>query len=97
MKKMKLSQEALREAAECLKVLAHSDRLHIIQLLLERGHTVGEIADRCDIARNVASTHLKLLERCGFLRGVREGRSVTYTVVEKHLKDLMKCLGRRFS
>lgn len=97
MSRIKLSSKALTEAANCLKVLAHPVRLQIIQLLLAKEVTVGEIAQHCGIAQNAASTHLKLLERCGLLSSKRLGRSIIYEVIEKHLKDIMSCIEKRFS
>jgi len=97
MRKISLSSAAIAEAAECLKIVAHPARLQIIQLLMEGGRSVNELAELCSVRQNVASTHLKLMERCGFLKGVREGKNVIYTVTEKHLFDLLKCIEKRFS
>ncbi|MFG0267104.1 MAG: ArsR/SmtB family transcription factor [Rhodopirellula sp. JB055] len=87
---------AFAEAAECLKTLAHPVRLRIVQLLLHSRYTVGEIAADCEIADNLASEHLRLLQRCGFLDSEREGRRVYYQVVEPHLSQLMACVESRF-
>jgi len=97
MRKIILSSDALKEAASCLRVLSHPTRLHMVQLLCEQSRSVGEIAEECDIPHNLASTHLKTLERCRLLRSHRRGRSVKYEVIEKHLFELMRCLGKRFS
>ena len=95
--KSSLSKTALEEAAECLRVIAHPVRLQMIESLLRERSSVGELAMYCGIPPNVASTHLKLLERCGFLRAQRDGRVVYYEVIEDHLQDLMRCIQRRFS
>jgi DNA-binding transcriptional ArsR family regulator len=87
---------AFAEAAECLKTLAHPARLRIVQLLLHGRYTVGEIASDCEIPDNVASEHLRLLQRCGFLHSQREGRRVYYQVAEPHLEQLMACIEGRF-
>jgi len=90
------SVQAFAEAAECLKALAHPARLRILQLLLHGRYTVGELAEDCEIPDNVASEHLRLLQRCGFLHSEREGRRVYYQVAEPHLNDLMACVEARF-
>jgi DNA-binding transcriptional ArsR family regulator len=84
------------DAAECLKSLAHPVRLRIVQLLLHGRYTVGELAEDCQIPDNVASEHLRLLQRCGFLNSEREGRKVFYGIAEPHLNQLMACIEGRF-
>ncbi|MCA9100102.1 MAG: ArsR family transcriptional regulator, partial [Planctomycetales bacterium] len=41
--------EALSQAADCLRILAHPVRLRIVQLLLHGRYTVGEIATDCEV------------------------------------------------
>ena len=89
-------REAFAEAAECLKTLAHPVRIRMVQLLLHGRYTVGELAEDCRIPDNVASEHLRLMQRCGFFASEREGRKVYYRVVEPHLEDLLACIERRF-
>ncbi len=88
--------DALNMAAECLKVLAHPHRLRIVQILLQAEYTVGELAEACGIASQVASEHLRLLQRCGFLDAQRVGRCNYYRVVEPHLERIMACIEDRF-
>jgi ArsR family transcriptional regulator, zinc-responsive transcriptional repressor len=90
------SVQSFSEAAECLKILAHPVRLRIVQLLLHGRFAVGELAQDCEIPDNVASEHLRLLQRCGFLSSQREGRHVFYEIAEPHLKALMACVESRF-
>ncbi len=84
------------QAAECLRTLAHPVRLRIVQLLLHGRYTVGELATDCGVPDNVASEHLRLMQRCGFFTSEREGRKVFYQVAEPHLENLMHCIESRF-
>jgi DNA-binding transcriptional ArsR family regulator len=86
----------LAQAAECLKILAHPHRLRMVQMLLQGRYTVGELAEACGIPSHMASEHLRLMQRCGFLVGEREGRNSYYRVVETHLARLMACIEARF-
>ena len=61
------SLDALADAAEYLKALAHRHRLRIVQMLLRGPYTVGELAEACGIASHMASQHLRLMQRCGLL------------------------------
>ena len=92
-----LGLDALNNAADCLKILAHPHRLMIVQLLLSgKPYTVGELAETCEITQPQTSDHLRLMQRCGFLSSERNGRSVYYTVAEPHLEDIMSCIESRF-
>jgi hypothetical protein len=44
----------------------------------------------------MASEHLRLMQRCGFLSSAKEGRKVFYRVAEPHLKDILACIEARF-
>ncbi|MDX1968463.1 MAG: metalloregulator ArsR/SmtB family transcription factor [Planctomycetaceae bacterium] len=88
--------KALGQAAECLRVLAHPHRLRMIQMLLAGDYTVGELAESCDLPTAMASEHLRLMQRCGFLSSQKEGRKVFYRVAEPHLKNIMQCIEARF-
>lgn len=88
--------EALAAAAECLRILAHPHRLRMIQMLLQGDFTVGELAEACDLPSPMASEHLRLMQRCGFLSSEKEGRRVYYRVSEPHLQEILKCIESRF-
>lgn len=88
--------QAFAEAAECLKTLAHPVRLRMVQMLLHGRYTVGELAEDSGVPDNVASEHLRLMQRCGFFTSEREGRKVYYQVAEPHLEQLMSCVEGRF-
>ena len=92
-----MSLEALSQAAECLRMVAHPHRLRMLQMLLHDRYTVGELAEACDIKSHMASEHLRLMQRCGFLTSEKEGRKVFYRVAEPHLKNILKCVEDRFA
>jgi ArsR family transcriptional regulator, zinc-responsive transcriptional repressor len=96
-KKTKLTPlPKLELAAECLKILSHPHRLRIIQMLLQGRYTVGELAESCGIPSHMASEHLRLMQRCGFLASEKEGRKAYYEIVEPHLASIMQCVEARF-
>ena len=88
--------DALEQAAECLKTLAHPHRLRMVQMLLRDRYTVGELAEACGIPSHMASEHLRLMQRCGFLTNEREGRKAYYRIVEMHLAGIIACIESRF-
>ncbi|WP_425395660.1 ArsR/SmtB family transcription factor [Aeoliella sp.] len=91
-----LDLEELGQAADCLKTLAHPVRIRMVQLLLHDRYTVGELAEDCGVLENVASEHLRLMQRCGFFTSEREGRRVYYRVAEPHLENILDCIESRF-
>jgi DNA-binding transcriptional ArsR family regulator len=95
--KLRLTElDALGQAAECLRTLAHPHRLRMVQMLLQGDYTVSELAEACKLPSAMASEHLRLMQRCGFLTSEKEGRKVFYRVSEPHLKDILKCVEARF-
>jgi DNA-binding transcriptional ArsR family regulator len=88
--------DALAQAAECLKTLAHPHRLRMIQMLLRGRYAVGELAEACGIPSHMASEHLRLMQRSGFLTSKKEGRKAFYQIAEPHLASIMACVEARF-
>jgi len=88
--------DALGQAAECLRTLAHPHRLRMVQILLQGDYAVSELAEACELPSAMASEHLRLMQRCGFLTSERDGRKVYYRVCEPHLKYILKCVEDRF-
>ena len=95
-KKKLTSLQAMGEAAECLKTLAHPCRLRMVQMLLGGEYTVGELAEACDIPSHMASEHLGLMRDRGLLTSERRGRSIYYKIGEKGLESIMQCIEKRF-
>jgi DNA-binding transcriptional ArsR family regulator len=69
--------------------LADPTRLRIIEVLLERHHTVGEIVTRLDLRQARVSNALICLKWCGYVEARREGRYVWYAVTDPRLRDLV--------
>jgi DNA-binding transcriptional ArsR family regulator len=88
--------DALENAAECLRTLAHPHRLRIVQLLLAGEYTVGELAEACEIPQYSASDHLGRMKDRGLLRSERRGRKMYYRVAEEGLAGIMNCIEKRF-
>jgi DNA-binding transcriptional ArsR family regulator len=88
--------DALEQAAECLRTLAHPHRLRMVQMLLQGRYTVGELAGACGIPSHMASEHLRLMQRCGFLTSEKEGRKAYYQIAEMHLGNILACVEDRF-
>lgn len=96
-RRLKLTDlEALATAAECLRTLAHPHRLRMVQMLLQDRFTVGELAESCSIPSHMASEHLRLMQRSGFLSSEKDGRKTYYKIAEPHLANILACVEGRF-
>jgi DNA-binding IclR family transcriptional regulator len=68
----------------------------MVQMLLAGRYTVGELAEACEIPSHMASEHLRLMQRCGFLASEKDGRCAYYRVAEPHLAQILACVEARF-
>ncbi len=91
-----LPLDELRQAAECLKCIAHPYRLRIIEILLRGEYTVDTIARLCALTQPATSGHLRLMEGKGLLASERRGRMVYYSVCEPKLAGIIKCIRQRY-
>ena len=69
--------------------LADPTRLSIVELLLERPHTVGEIVARLGLRQSRVSNALVCLKWCGYVEARREGRYVWYAVTDPRVRELV--------
>src|ERR671922_1558593 len=69
--------------------LADPTRLSIVELLLERPHTVGEIVARLGLRQARVSNALVCLKWCGYVEARREGRYVWYTMTDPRIRELV--------
>ena len=87
-----LVMEGLRQAAECLKVLAHPVRLRMVDILLQGEFPVHRIAELCDLPPHQACEHLRLMQGHSLLASERKGRTVYYRVANPSLPGIMECI-----
>ena len=89
-----IADEAFELAARCLRVLAHADRLRIVDLLSQRRMTVGELADELGRAPAAVSQHLNHMRAHRLLDAQRDGRAVYYRVTNPHATNVIRCIRR---
>ena len=87
-----IPQNALDEAAVCLKVMAHPVRLQIVDILMNGDFAVHQIADQCGVKQHQICEHLRLMQGHGFLTSTRVGHTVHYKIVSPHLPALVYCI-----
>lgn len=78
-----------RAKAELFKTLGHPVRIRVLELLIERPHTVSELLDSIDIVPSSLSQQLAVLRRQGMVVGQRDGASVTYELTSEKVAEMM--------
>ena len=88
-----LSPEAVGNAAEILRTLAHPMRLRIIDLLhAAAALPVSGITEYLGIAQAATSQHLNHMKRVGLIRSERRGKEVWYSVSDPRPLALLNCI-----
>lgn len=71
-----------------LSVLAEPNRMNIVELLLQRPCTVGEIADHLEIRQPQASKHLKVLSKAGIVEARADANWRIYNFRPEPFREL---------
>jgi DNA-binding transcriptional ArsR family regulator len=90
----RLPAATLERCADALRVLAHADRLRIVEQLEQRRLTVGELAERIDLPPAAVSQHLNLMRAHGLLSVERRGRLAYYRATSPHALAVLRCIRR---
>ena len=93
----KQNKDEMRNAAEVMRAMAHSDRLAILKLLCTNkteGLTVKRIYERLRLQQPVVSRHLNILKSAGVVRRKQEGQKISYCLCmdKKNIELVLKCL-----
>ncbi len=93
---LKIDTLSVKKAALLIRSVNHKLRQQIIKLLDEHGKlTVTEIYVKLRLEQSVASQHLAILRKAGFVDTIREGKNIHYSAnIAKldHLQNVIKQL-----
>ena len=79
----------VKKAALVLRALNHKLRQQILKLINEQDKiTVTEIYVKLRLEQSVASQHLAILRKAGFVNTIRDGKFIYYSVNHKRLEEL---------
>lgn len=86
---LNLNLLSVKKAAMILRSINHSLRQQILRLIDENGKmTVTEIYVQLRLEQSVASQHLAILRKAGFVKTDRDGKFIYYSVNHKRLDEL---------
>src|SRR5213595_3376444 len=81
----------LKKAALILRAVNHKLRQQIMKLIHQNGKmTVTEIYVKLRLEQSVASQHLAILRKAGFVKTERDGKFIYYAVNAERLEELNK-------
>ncbi|MBX3608728.1 MAG: winged helix-turn-helix transcriptional regulator [Hydrogenophaga sp.] len=83
-----LSAEALEQVASYFQALSEPTRLHILNLLREGEHNVGELAQACGYTSANISRHLAVLMQHGLVEREGRGTAVYYRIADESVYAL---------
>lgn len=86
-----------KKALYFLRAINHKLRLDILQLIDTNGQlTVTEIYEKLNLQQAVASQHLAVLRRAGFLSTKKESKFVYYMLSYKFIKHFSQTIAYLF-
>ena len=88
---LKLDLLELKKAAVILRALNHKLRQQMIKVIDEHGKiTVTDLYVKLRLEQSVASQHLAILRKAGFVTTSREGKYIYYSLNISRLEDIMR-------
>ena len=86
---LKVDLLSVKKAALILRALNHKLRQQILRLIDEHGKmTVTELYLKLRLEQSVASQHLAILRKAGFVKTDRDGKFIYYSVNINRMEDL---------
>jgi len=83
-----LPTQALEQVAAYFQALSEPTRLQILNLLRQREHNVGELAQLCECTSANISRHLAMLSKHGLVAREGRGTSVYYRIADESIYAL---------
>ena len=91
---LKVDLLKIKKAALILRAVNHKLRQQILQQINEHGKmTVTDLYIKLRLEQSVASQHLAVLRKAGFVKTDREGKFIYYSVNTSRMEELNKFIG----
>lgn len=90
-----LPAELLERMAGVLRLLAHPQRLKIIELLERDPAPVHAIRLRLRLPHAATSQHLNQMKRLGLVRSERRGKEVWYAIADPRSVTILDCIRKK--
>lgn len=78
-----------------VKGFSDKNRIRIINLLLKDSWRVSDIAFELELEENLASHHLRTLQKNGLVKSVKKGREVYYSINKTKITSIIRQILKR--
>ena len=83
--------EIINELSEFFKVFSDTTRLRILEVLLEKETSVGDIANKTNVSASAVSHQLSYLRSTNLVKTRKEGQVIYYSIADNHIKVIIEC------
>lgn len=91
-----LSVELLERMAGTLKILAHANRLKLVEILQREGEAPVHVLMECiGLPQATISQHLNQMRRAGLVRAMRRGKEVWYSLADPSALTILDCIRKK--
>ncbi len=87
-----VTPEVLNRAAEIIRMLGHSERLKIVEVLEAGEATVSAIQDKVSLPQAIVSQHLAKMRGADIVAARRDGVHVFYHLIEPKVQHILQCI-----
>ncbi|MBS9775507.1 MAG: winged helix-turn-helix transcriptional regulator [Fusobacterium sp.] len=85
-----LDEKTFKNLAAFFKVIGNDTRVKILWLLDKNDMCVCDIAVLLDMTKSAVSHQLSSLKKANFVKCVKEGRQVIYSLADNHVREIVE-------
>ncbi|MBA2329917.1 MAG: metalloregulator ArsR/SmtB family transcription factor [Bacteroidota bacterium] len=79
----------IKKGAAIIRAIKHPFRQELLAFIKKEGRiNVSRIYNQLNLEQSVASQHLGILRRAGFVKAERQGKIIYYTVIQDRIREL---------
>ena len=81
----------INELSEFFKVFSDTTRLRILEVLLQKETSVGDISNKIKVSASAVSHQLCYLRNTNLVKTRKEGQVIYYSIADNHIKVIIEC------
>lgn len=82
--------EIINELSEFFKVFSDTTRLRILEVLLQKETSVGDISNKIKVSASAVSHQLSYLRSTNLVKTRKEGQVIYYSIADNHIKVIIE-------